>query len=47
MAMKEAFTLFLLALLIVPPLWGIRRVRRVLRELPRQQDGESGKDDRP
>ena len=29
--MKEAFTLFLLALLIVPPLWGIRRVRRVLR----------------
>jgi heme exporter protein D len=29
--LKEAFTLFLLALLIVPPLWGIRRVRRVLR----------------
>jgi hypothetical protein len=28
--MKEAFTLFLLLLLIVPPLWGIRRVRRVL-----------------
>lgn len=44
--MKEAFTLFLLALLIVPPLWGIRRVRRVLRDLPRQ-DAETPQDDRP
>ncbi len=46
MAMKEAFTLFLLALLIVPPLWGIRRVRRVLRDLPRQ-DTDPKQDDRP
>jgi hypothetical protein len=42
--MKEAFTLFLLALLIIPPLWGIRRVRRVLRiqasERARQERGE-------
>ena len=42
--MKEAFTLFLLALLIIPPLWGIRRVRRVLRmqaaERARQEQGE-------
>ena len=32
--MKEAFVLFLLALLIVPPIVGIRRVRRFLRDHP-------------
>jgi hypothetical protein len=30
--MKEAFVLFMLALLILPPIIGIRRVRRVLRQ---------------
>ena len=37
--MKEAFVLFLLALLIVPPVIWIRRVRRFFRDHPRG-DGE-------
>ena len=34
--MKELFVLLLLALLIVPPIVGIRRVRRFLRDHPRR-----------
>ena len=33
---KELFVLFLLALLILPPIIGIRRVRRLLRNQPRR-----------
>lgn len=29
--MKKALVLFMLILLFVPPLWGIRRVRQLLR----------------
>ncbi len=36
--MKELFVLFLLALLILPPLIGIRRVRRFLRDHPKRDD---------
>jgi hypothetical protein len=39
--MKELFVLFLLALLIVPPVVGIRRVRRVLRQAPPREPGAS------
>ena len=38
--MKEAFVLFLLALLIVPPIIWIRRVRRFFRDQP-PRDGET------
>ena len=46
--MKELFVLFLVALLIVPPIIGIRRVRRVLRQAPPPEpegEGKGGKDD--
>jgi hypothetical protein len=36
--MKELFVLFLLALLIVPPIVGIRRVRRFLKDHPRRDE---------
>jgi len=36
--MKEAFALFLLALLIVPPIIWIRRVRRFFRDHPRRDE---------
>ena len=39
--MKELFVLFLVALLIVPPIIGIRRGRRVLRQArPPESGGE-------
>ena len=36
--MKELFVLFLLALLILPPIIGIRRARRVLRQQRKPDD---------
>ena len=36
--MKELFVLFLLTLLIVPPIIGIRRVRRFLRDHPNRNE---------
>lgn len=36
--MKEAFALFLLGLLIVPPIIWIRRVRRFFRDHPRRDE---------
>lgn len=42
--MKKALVLFMLLMLFVPPLWGIRRIRRVLRmpvdQQPRAETGE-------
>ena len=36
--MREAFALFLLAMLIVPPIIWIRRIRRFFRDHPRQDE---------
>ena len=38
--MKELFVLFLLAMLILPPIIGIRRLRRFYRDHP-QRDSET------
>ena len=36
--MKELFVVFLLVLLILPPILGIRRLRRFLRDHPKRNE---------